>query len=50
LDEWPLAFSQSFLTVLHNYLKLTDEDAEDPWWQFWNNLQEGDETAGEQEA
>lgn len=50
LDEWPQAFSQSFLTALQNYLELTDEDAEDPWWQFWNNLQEGDETGGEQEA
>ena len=49
-DEWPQAFNQNFLTVLHNYLELTDEDAEDPWWQLWNNLQEGSETVGEQEA
>jgi hypothetical protein len=49
-DKWPQAFNQNFLTVLHNYLELTDEDAEDPWWQLWNNLQKGDETAGEQES
>jgi tetratricopeptide (TPR) repeat protein len=48
--QWPQAFEYNFLTMLWNYINLSEEDTNDPWWQLWKQLQEGAGTAGEGET
>lgn len=37
--QWPQVFGQNLLVVLQNYINLTGENADDPWWQRWQQLQ-----------
>ena len=47
--QWPQAFGQNFPIVLRNYVNLTGENADDPWWQLWQQLHaDTDAEAGEQ--
>jgi len=48
--QWPQAFGQNFLTVLRNYLNLTEENADDPWWQLWHTRQDDPGTTREQDV
>jgi hypothetical protein len=34
----PAAFRQKFFIVLRNYVGVTPEKPDDPWWQIWRRL------------
>jgi hypothetical protein len=44
--QWPQAFGQNGLVFLRNYVNLTGENADDPWWQRWQQLQADTDVEG----
>ena len=41
--KWPAAFAQYLRIVFRNYTTVTDESADDPWWQLWRQRSAGTE-------
>lgn len=37
-EQSPAAFGQNFFIVLRNYVRVTPEKPDDPWWQIWRQL------------
>ena len=37
-EQSPAAFSQKLSIVLRNYVRVTPEKPDDPWWQIWRQL------------